>query len=411
MKKSLELKEKRSELVNELEAIHDIAKNEKRDLTKSETSNVDKVLSNIDNLDADIERAEKVEAQLRSNAKLAGASVSTPKADKRYSIQKAINGFMNNDLSGLEKEYDQEARRNNTITGVGIPLFAMGETRATSPQTLTNASGMVPTEVGDFAETLQNKTVLGGLATWMYGLNGDMKLPTLSGTTAGFGTEVADATDANTTINSETLQPKKLSAFMDISKMLLQQTNGSVENIIRNDIQNAIASVLESAVLGNADGTGATPQGVFNAGTSTTAGAMDRAGILDLIKKLEQANADGGRTAFCLTPQGKAILRALPADVITNNGASTPLFSMDNKIMGIDAFVTQNVKTLSTGTHTNGLVLGKWDDAVIGQFGSALDVVVDPFTKAISGEVRLVVLSFWDVIFRRATSFQTQFIS
>ena len=410
MKKSLELKEKRSELVNELEAMHDVAKNEKRDLTKSETSNVDKVLSNIDNLDADIERAEKVEAQLRSNAKLAGASVSTPKADKRYSIQKAINGFMNNDLSGLEKEYDQEARRNNVITGVGIPLFAMGETR-NNPQTLSNASGMVPTEVGDFAETLQNKTILGDLATWMYGLSGDMKLPTLSGTTAGFGTEVANATDANTTINSATLQPKKLSAFMDISKMLLQQTNGSVENIIRNDIQNAIASVLESAVLGNADGTGATPEGVFNAGTATTAGAIDRTKVLSLIKKLEQANADGGRTAFCLTPQGKEILRGLPADVVTTSGASAPLFSMDNKIMGIDAFVSQNVKTLGSGTHTNGLVLGKWDDAVIGQFGNALDVVVDPFSKAISGEVRLVVLSYWDAIFRRATSFQTQFIS
>jgi HK97 family phage major capsid protein len=406
MKKSLELKEKRSELVNELEAIHDVAKTEKRDLTKSETLNVDKVLSNIDNLDTDIERAEKVEAQLRSNAKLAGASVSTPKADKRYSIQKAINGYMNNDLSGLEKEYDQEARRNNTITGVGIPLFAMGETRAA--QTTSNASGLIPTEVGAFAETLQNKTVLGDLSTWMYGLTGDMKLPTLSGTTAGFGTEVANAPDASTSINSETLQPRKLSAHMDISKMLLQQTNGSVENIIRNDIQNAIASVLESAVLGNEDGTGAIPKGVFQAGTNAAAGVATRPNVIELIKKLEEGNADGGRTAFCLTPGAKSVLQNLPADVVSTSGASTPLFSMDNKIMGIDAKVTNNV-AIAAGVG-EGLVVGMWDDCVIGQFGNALDVVVDPFTKAISGEVRLVVLSYWDVIFRRANSFQYRFI-
>jgi HK97 family phage major capsid protein len=410
MKKSLELKENRSELVSKLETIHGLASTEKRELTNEESTNVDNFLSDISDLDTKIERAENLEKELRNNAKLAGASVSTPKADKRYSIQKAVNGYMNGNLEGLEKEYDAEARRNNVITGVGIPLFAMGETR-NNPQLTSNASGMIETEVGPFAETLQNKTVLGDLATWMYGLSGDMKLPTLSGTTAGFGTEVANATDAATTINSETLQPKKLSAYMDISKMLIQQTNASVENIIRNDIQNAIASVLEGAVLGRDAGAGAVPQGVFSAGTATTAAAATRAKIVDLIKKLEQANSDGGRTAFITTPQGKAVLRNLPADVISTSGASNPLFSMDDKIMGIDARVTQNVSTLSSGTHTNGLVLAKWDDAVIGQFGSALDVVVDPYTKSISGEVRLVVLSYWDVIYRRATSFQYQYIS
>lgn len=410
MKKSLELKENRSELVGKLESIHDIASNEKRELTKTESKNVDNYLSDISDLDEKITRAENMEKEIRNSAKLAGAAVSTPKADKRYSIQKAINGFMNNNLDGLEKEYDQEARRNNSITGVGIPLFAMGEKRV-NPQTTSNASSIIETEVGPFAETLQNKTVLGGLATWMYGLSGDMKLPTLSGTTAGFGTEVANATDASTVINSEELQPKKLSAFMDISKMLIQQTNASVENIIRNDIQNAIASNLELAILGDADGTGAKPQGVFNAGTSTTAGAASRASIVALIKKLEEANADGGRTAFCMTPATKAILRGLPSDVISSTGASTPLFDMDNKVMGIDAFVTNNVDTKTSGTHKNGLVLAKWEDAVIGQFGSALDVVVDPYSKSITGEVRLVVLSYWDVIFRRATSFQYQYVS
>lgn len=127
MKKSLELKENRSELVGKLESIHDIASNEKRELTKTESKNVDNYLSDISDLDAKIARAENMEKEIRNSAKLAGASVSTPKADKRYSIQKAINGFMNNNLDGLEKEYDQEARRNNSITGVGIPLFAMGE--------------------------------------------------------------------------------------------------------------------------------------------------------------------------------------------------------------------------------------------------------------------------------------------
>ena len=232
--------------------------------------NVDSYISKIDKLDVDIKRAEKIESELRNAAAVSGASISQPKADKRYSIQNAINGYMNNNLTGIEKEYHEEAKRSQNITGVGIPLMVFE--KRNNPQLTSNATGMIPTEVGDFAATLQNKTVLGDLATWMYNLSGDMKLPTLSGTTAGWGTEVADATDAQTSIASATLQPKKLSSYMDISKMLLAQTNGSVENIIRDDMTNAIASVLEGAILGDADGTGAVPQGEFSiAGTESVA--------------------------------------------------------------------------------------------------------------------------------------------
>ena len=312
---------------------------------------------------------------------------------------------MNHNLTGIEKEYDQEARRNNTITGVGIPMMAMEQRTAQSTST---ASGMIPTEVGAFAETLQNKTVLGDWATWMYGLSGDMKLPTLSGTSASWSAEAAaPGSDSGTTVGSATLQPKKLSAYMDISKMLLAQTNGSVENIIRNDIQNAIASNLEAAVLGIDAGASNTPEGVYNAGTeAATATTFSRNVILDIIKDFETANADFGRVGFVGSPAAKEMLRKLAGDVITTSGASTPLWAMDDKIMGYTARSTGNSHIKSSGTHKTGIVLGKWDDCVIGQFGSALDVVVDPYTLANKGEVRLVVLSFWDVIYRRATSFQ-----
>ena len=228
MKKSLELKDSRSGLVTKLEDVHSKATSEKRELTKTEGKNVDNYISKIDNLDVSIKRAEKIEAELRANVSVAGAPVQTVKADKRYSVQSAIQQMVNGNLSGIEKEYDQEARLNNTITGLGIPTFAMAETR-NNPQTVANAAGMIPTEVGDWGETLQQRTVLGDLATWMYGLSGDMKLPTLSGTTAGWNAEGAAATDAATAIGSGTLQPKRLDAYMDISKMLLAQTNGSVE--------------------------------------------------------------------------------------------------------------------------------------------------------------------------------------
>ena len=65
MKKSLELKETRSELVSKLEDVHTLATSEKRELTKNEAKNVDSFISKIDKLDVDIKRAEKIESELR----------------------------------------------------------------------------------------------------------------------------------------------------------------------------------------------------------------------------------------------------------------------------------------------------------------------------------------------------------
>ena len=409
MKKSLSLKETRSGLVSKLEKVHSKATISKRELTKTEGKNVDLYIKKIDALDVSIKRAEKIEALKRANVSVAGAPVQTIKADKRYSIQSAIQGMVNGTLSGVEKEYDQEAKRNNTITGLGVPTFAMAGEKRNNPQVTSNASGLIPTEVGDWAETLQQRTVLGDLATWMYGLSGDMKLPTLSGTTAGWTAEsvagaVTTATDAATVVNSGTLQPKQLDAYMDISKMLLAQTNGSVENIIRTDMNNAIASTLEAAVLGADAGAGATPEGVFNAGTvSAATGAMTYQTLLDMEADLADSGADFGRLAYLTTPNGRALLKNIVGQPGTGSYGQPTWY--EDSIDGYDARATGNVSAIA-GANPNGIVLGRWDDCVIGQFGTALDVVVDPYTLALNGQVRIVIMSYWDTVFRRADSFQ-----
>ena len=409
MKKSLSLKETRSGLVSKLEKVHSKATISKRELTKTEGKNVDTYIKKIDALDVSIKRAEKIEALKRANVSVAGSPVQTIKADKRYSIQSAIQGMVNGTLSGVEKEYDQEAKRNNTITGLGVPTFAMAGEKRNNPQVTSNASGLIPTEVGDWAETLQQRTVLGDLATWMYGLSGDMKLPTLSGTTAGWTAEstagaVTTATDANTVVGSGTLQPKQLDAYMDISKMLLAQTNGSVENIIRTDMNNAIASTLEAAVLGADAGAGATPEGVFNAGTvSAATGAMTYQTLLDMEADLADSGADFGRLAYLTTPNGRALLKNIVGQPGTGSYGQPTWY--EDSIDGYDARATGNVSAIA-GANPNGIVLGRWDDCVIGQFGTALDVVVDPYTLALNGQVRIVIMSYWDTVFRRADSFQ-----
>ena len=409
---SIKFKEERATLVENMEAILEGAKSEERDLTEDEQNNWDAFDSEIKALDKKIqvaERQEQLNASIAANISSAKSN-ETPKEYKKYSFLKAINEFSKGNLSGLEKEMDQEARIHNSgIVGLGIPTNVFGSEQRATPQTTTNASEMIPVEVGDFVGTLQNMTVLGGLATWMYGLNGDVKLPVLSGSTATWEGENDAAAEAGTAIGGPSLSPERLASYMDLSKMLLIQTNDSVERAVRDDMMRAIAAQVEAAALGAADGTGAVPQGVFDAATGTVAsGAATLAKMIELERNVAEHNADFGRLAFITSAKGRAKLKQIAGDVVDGTDyAASPLWKMDNTIIGHPAYCTNNIAdTYNTNTES-GVVFGRFDDMVIGQFGSALDVLVDPYTQAASGAIRIVINSYWDTAFRRGDSFAT----
>tara|TARA_R100001086_G_scaffold157312_1_gene84153 strand:+ start:4621 stop:5886 length:1266 start_codon:yes stop_codon:yes gene_type:complete len=414
--KSITLKEERASLVENMEAILEGAQSEERDLTDDEQKSWEGFNAEIKAVDKKIEIAERQEqlnASIAANISSA-KSTTSPKEFKNYSFLKAINEFSNGNLTGLEKEMDQEARNNNSgIVGLGIPTGVFGSEKRTTPQTVANADEMIATEVGDFVGTLQNMTVLGDLATWMYGLSGNMKLPVLSGTTATWEGENDAAAEAGTDIGGVTLSPERLASYMDISKMLLVQTNNSVERAIRDDMLRAIAAKVESAALGTSDGTANEPTGVFGlSGTGSVAsGAATLAKMIELETDVAANNADFGRLAYITSAKGRAALKQIlgnpvAGDATAGLAAGMPIWN-DNMINGYPAFATNNIPdTFNTNTEA-GVCFGRWDDLVIAQFGNALDVLVDPYTQAATGSLRIIINSYWDTAFRRAGSFST----
>jgi HK97 family phage major capsid protein len=416
MKNSITLKENRSDALGQLEEIKDLAVAEERDLTDDENTKVDELLASVDSIDTKIERAEKLEAQMKRHASLAGAvSDSDVKESNKmtgdFKITKAIRQFVDGKLDGVEAEmHQEESRKNPGFMGLALPTSVLSEKR-TNPQLTTTANEMIATEVFDWMGTLQNKLVMGDLATYLTGLSSDVQLPVLSGTTAGWGTEVANAADASTAIDGGTLSPHKLASYMDISKMLLAQTSGNIESVIRDDMNNAIASVLETAILADADGSGAPVEGVFNAaGTSIAGGTMTLAKILEMESDIATNNAEG--TCYITSPTGRALLKAILGVPHDTSGAGPAIWTADNTINGYQARATSSISdactaggAATTGGAESGIVFAQWKDLVVGQFGTALDVVVDPYSQSISGEIRIVINSFWDTVFRRANSF------
>ena len=114
MKSSIELKEMRNDIIDSLEVIKETATAEERDLTSEENDSMDSLLKNADELSAKIERAEKVETEIRNNVKLAGTpvqKVNTDKATRGWSLFKAINEVRNGgQLTGIEAEMHQLRR-------------------------------------------------------------------------------------------------------------------------------------------------------------------------------------------------------------------------------------------------------------------------------------------------------------
>jgi hypothetical protein len=122
------------------------------------------------------------------------------------------------------------------------------------------------------------------------------------------------------------------------------------------------------------------------------------------------SNAEG--TCYITSPVGRGLLKALLGVPTGGTGAGPAIWRDDNTINGYGARATSSVSDLctaggaaATGGAESGIVFAQWKDLVVGQFGTALDVVVDPYSQSISGEVRIVINSFWDTAFRRANSF------
>lgn len=82
----------------------------------------------------------------------------------------------------------------------------------------------------------------------MTGLVGNVSIPTYDGSTVGWAGEVDAAADGAGTFGEVELSPKRLTAYVDISKQFLIQDSVSAEALLRKDIVDAISNKLEATI-------------------------------------------------------------------------------------------------------------------------------------------------------------------
>ena len=240
---------------------------------------------------------------------------------------------------------------------------------------------VVVTDFANILDPLRTKNVLADSgANILTGLVGDLQIPAMGAENVNWEGETDDAQDGAGTFTNVKLTPHRLSAYIDVSKQFLVQDSLGAEALIRRDLVNAIQAKLEDTIFGTEAEDGSRPAGIFYNVTPTK--VTDFKGLCTLESDVEDANFYGP-AKYIVSPKAKAAMRAM-----AKSTKSTQLVMEGDNIDG-----TPVLSTGHSAKHT--FAYGDWSQLYVGQWG-AIDLTVDPYTKAADGQVRLVVNAFFD---------------
>ena len=377
---SVELIEKKNNLVNDVLSITSKARKEIRMLTDEENTQLTEIENKIKEINEelrqlDVQLPEEVENNIKNTER--------KMTEKRFSLVTAIRNVASNrqqdELTQAVIDAGQENMRSAQTAYTGQIQVPASEFRTVTKS--VEGVDVVATDIFDVAQAIHNKSVFAELGCRIIdGLVGDVQFPVVSEANATWESETATTAATTPTFTSVKLAPKRLSCVVPISKMLLAQDSAGVERALRTEILKAVMGKLEGTIFGSAAGSATQPAGIFNGTISNTVAAFSD------ITALE-ATLDGkdglNEKKYVMAPNVKALLRTM---IKGTNG--TGMVMENGEVDGTKAAVTGFVANdkLAYGDWSN-LVIGIWD---------GLDIVVDNYTLAADGCIRLVINFYCD---------------
>lgn len=417
----LELKERAYNLIEN-------AKKEVRELTEDEVKEIEDIKEEIKELDEDekeikekseddTDEVEDTDVDKGNESKPQDAEVEETEDEETEDEKRTINNY-NSNIRKMNKEFRlikaiRDVANNRSMDDVTKAVANAGaeEMRKSGlsfggqiqlpleTRTITVANehdDVVETEFTNILEPLRAKNVLvEACAKYLTNLVGDVQVPIMSATNVGWAGEVSDAASGDPSFSHVTLQPKRLTAYIDLSKQFIAQDSLAAEALIREDLVKAINSKLEATILGSASGDTTQPQGMFNAISATSVASF--ADVCDKEADIEDANVNG-ECVYVMSNKAKAAFRNM-----AKSTKSTQLVMENGEIDGTKAINTSHVEGKK-------YIYGDFSNLAIGQWG-AIDLTVDPYTLARSGQIRLVVNAYFDAKILRPSAFTAGTIS
>lgn len=390
----LQIQDAKTQLLDSNEALFTAAGAEKRGLTDAEKQILAENIQKLEDLDLQ----ERSLSFKENNGKMVFGKVEAKKPEHRFSLIKAINDHLEHrsfddatrDFFTMGKHEFRKAGVSST-GDIVIPTEFRANILAGTP---TAGQEIVAEEKKQILPPLTENLVFSKVgATFLSGLVGNVSIPAYAGTSVAWKTEVEAAADGGGAFSEVELSPKRITCYVDVSKLFLAQDSVGAEQLLLSNIANAVARKIESTVLGSEVGSSTQPYGMALSGaTGVAAGVPTWNSVVGLEGTVDTANALDGNLAYITNAAGRTILKTI--DKGTDTGE---MLCENNMVNGYPLLVTNSAcATAASGTTGNLLVFGNWADLVIGQWGG-YDITIDPYSKAATNQVRIVVNAYVDV--------------
>lgn len=317
------------------------------------------------------------------------------KAEKRE-----INKENKNNINIMNKQNSLVKELRNAIENNQKSITIAAENRTVTVQGYGEGASavdgvhdqVIETEIQGILEPLYANSVLANLGARFYtGLpHGDVQVPKMGKGSCGWAGEIEAASASGNTFTTVKLSPKRLTAYVDISKQLLAQDTIGVEAAIKRDIVNALNDKLEATIFGAVAGDDTKPAGIFYGATETNIDTF--AQLCAFEASLDDANVNGQKK-YLMGNTAKATFRSMIKG--TNN---TGMVLENGQIDGTPMLNTSNVSTKK-------FVYGDFNYLAIGSWGD-IEITIDQYTQAVNGCVRLVINAFFDAKVLRPEAFK-----
>lgn len=355
-----EIKEDILNLRAELQNLISNGEQEQRELNEGETSRMAEIA-------IDIQEKEKQLKELEDENRKLNEKNKNQKTNKKMEIRlfDLIKGVADGNLTDEQRQF---------VNGNKIDY------RSTIMATVTGqGEENVPEEKKGLDVAIRNASVLNKIgATWFSNAVGDISIPKYAGSNVTWKGESVAADDGASAFTETVLSPKRLTAYIDISKQFLAQDSNDAESILINDLAQAVAEKLDKTIFGTGSGDTNTPAGILQGNyvtTGTSLTAVTYNDVLDLESAVEEKN--GFDFMFIANPKVKYALKG------TQMASGLQMVWDRNEIDGYQAVVSNSVAD-------KGVICMNPQDLAVATW-SGVEIVVDTVTRAIYNEVRVVV--------------------
>lgn len=360
------------------------------------------------------ERAKKVDKKAATERR----GSEEQRAAKNYSFSRAFDSLRRSGkLEGIEAEVSQEAR--NEASASSLPGFQgdfalpasmvklMGSwERAMSVGTTTTGGHGVPEVTAGIVPVLRPRLKAISMGTQVQGgMVGTMKFPRHTTVeTASVNSEVGAGNEVTPTFDTYSVEPHRMEAYTTASKQLLFQAPGLSEGWIRQNLEFAVAKLLDSQVLAGS-GAGNNIEGISNItgiGSVSYNASDPFASLVDLETAIAVDDADVDNMGYLTTPGVRGALKQTRID----SGSGIMVWGQGNtaNLNGYMADVSTQVTVTSGTPDTHYIYFGNWADGTIYQW-NVIDIVVDPYSLRRTAQIEIVINGWYDYAVQHPESF------